>query len=473
MPQRRVNKRASKRVIAAVCALAAILALAACGQRDTRTELVVWSWEPSMGTLARDFEKANPDIRITIKNTSGYENLNSAIQDGYGLPDIAQLEYFALPQYAVSSQLLDITDRVDGYDSVYTPGTWASVHLGGRVYGLPMDSGPMAFFYNEDVFRQAGVDATKIRTWDDYYEAAKKLQKIGVYIAADSGDASFYDAMIWLAGGRPFHTSNDGKTVTIDLADDAGTKTFTVFWQKMIDEGLVDTRSTTWSESWKRKLGSGAVASVFAGAWMPSLLLSDVPGGSGLWRVAQMPTADGRPANAENGGSALSVLQSSRKPDAAFRFLDYVCHSRKGIATRVDGGSFPADKDTLNNADFLDKTTVTDERGIAIPYFGGQRYNRVLSEAAETVSTGYQYLPFEVYARNDFSSTVGKAYDWSTAKYKYDQAVARIEAGVVGSNGKPPKLPEHPGKRIALTDGIASWQKDLEEYGFNQGFTIE
>ena len=60
----------------------------------------------------------------------------------------------------------------------------------------------------------------------------KKLKEIGVYIAADSGDGSFYDAMVWLAGGQPFHTSADGKTVTIDLDEDAGTQRFTEFWQK-------------------------------------------------------------------------------------------------------------------------------------------------------------------------------------------------------------------------------------------------
>ncbi len=65
------------------------------------------------------------------------------------------------------------------------------MQLAGRTYGLPMDSGPMGFFYNEDVFRQAGVDATKIKTWDDDDEAAKKLKEIGVYIAADSGMAAF------------------------------------------------------------------------------------------------------------------------------------------------------------------------------------------------------------------------------------------------------------------------------------------
>jgi len=149
-----------------------------------------------MKRIAKEFERLNPDLRVVVKDTSGYSNLNSAIQDGYGIPDVAQLEYFALPQYAVSEQLLDITDRVQGTRTFYTPGTWSSVQLGGRIYGLPMDSGPMAWFYNDDVFKQAGVDATKIRTWEDYRHAARKLKDIGVYIAADSGDASFYNATI-------------------------------------------------------------------------------------------------------------------------------------------------------------------------------------------------------------------------------------------------------------------------------------
>ena len=205
-----------KQLIAICCAGVMAASAAACGANtDTRTQITVWSWEPSMKQVIAGFEKDNPDIHVVWKNTSGYDKLNNAIQDGYGIPDVVQLEYYALRQYAVSSQLVPITGRTEGYADFYTPGTWASVQLNGRVYGLPMDSGPMAFFYNNSVFEQVGVDASKIRTWDDYYEAAKKLKKIGVYITADSGDASFYDTMIWLAGGRPFSTSNDGKNLSL------------------------------------------------------------------------------------------------------------------------------------------------------------------------------------------------------------------------------------------------------------------
>ncbi|KFI46898.1 multiple sugar transport system substrate-binding protein [Bifidobacterium bohemicum] len=451
----------------------AVASMAGCGAApDDRTVITVWSWEPSMRAEARAFEKDNPDVRVDIKSTSGYDNLNSAIQDGYDLPDVVQLEYFALRQYAVSGQLRDLTDGTRGFGDAYTPGTWSSVQLNGRVYGVPMDSGPMAFFYNEDVFHQAGVDASRIRTWDDYYEAAKKLKAIGVYIAADSGDASFYNAMVWLAGGRPFKTSGDGKTVTVDLAGDKGTLRFTEFWQKMIDEGLVETRLATWSDGWKSAVASGQVASVLSGGWMPSMLLSDVPGGAGLWRVGCMPTPDGSQVNAENGGSALSVLHLTRKPNAAMRFVEYVCRDKKGIARRVDGGAFPADVATLNSEKLLTKTTIRDVHGNDIAYFGGQEFNRVLARAAENVSTGYQYLPFEVYARGDFRSTVGKAYSWQSAEQTRLRVRRQIEAGRTNADGSPLQLPDDPGPRVSLADGIALWQKDLKEYGNNQGFTI-
>ena len=118
-------------------------------------------------------------------------------------------------------------------------------------------------------------------------------------------------------------------------------------------------------------------------------------------------------------------------------------------------------------------TSLTDSDGKAHEYFGGQKFNRVLSEAAEDVSVGYQYLPFEVYARSDFKSTVGKAYEWSGSFHAYQQRQEAIEMGMKDEEGNPLEPLEKPGKKVSLSDGLAQWQKDLREYGFNQGFTIK
>ena len=309
------------------------------------------------------------------------------------------------------------------------------------VYALPMDSGPMAWFYNKDVFDKAGVDPTQVRTWDDFYEAAKKIRAVDSYITSDSGDAGFFDSMTWLAGATPFETSKDGETVTINLTGDKNVKTFTDFWQKMIDEDLIDTKTVGWTDDWNKGLDDGSIASLLTGAWMPYNLLSGAPNGDGKWRIAQMPTADGSETNSENGGSSLVIVKSDDKAKvaAAYKFMEYACHDAEGIKTRVDGGAFPADNDTLKSNDFLNMTSLTDSDGKAHEYFGGQKFNEELAKAAANVSTGYKFLPFEVYARGKFGDYAGDAYTGKTT----------------------------------LSDVVASWQKDLQDYAKQQGYQVK
>ncbi|KAB7788415.1 ABC transporter substrate-binding protein [Bifidobacterium leontopitheci] len=441
-----------KKALALTGAVAMLVSVAACGsdsgssqptqEKDVK-EITVWAWEPTLTQVAKDFTKKT-GIKVNLKNvgtnTKEYQQLDNAISAGKGAPDVAQVEYYAIPQYAIKDNLLDITDKTSGYDSFYTPGPWSSVQVGGKVYGLPMDSGPMAFFYNKDVFDKAGVDATKIKTWDDYYQAAKKIHALGdnYYITSDTGDAGFYDSMTWLAGGQPFKTSDDGSEVTINLTGDKNVQKFNEFWQKLLDEGLLDTKTTGWSEDWFKGMVDGTIASLLTGAWMPANLANSAADGAGKWRVAQMPTADGSATNSENGGSSLAILKSSTKADAAWQFIEYANHG-DGVATRVAGGAFPADKASMESDSFKNATTVKNSEGKDVDYFGGQKYNEVLAQAAENVSSDYQFLPFEVKARTIFGDYVGKSY---TGNQK-------------------------------LSDGVAAWQKALQDYGKDQGFTVK
>ena len=233
-----------KKTIALIGAVAMLSSVAACGSTsagdsgstgssDKKIELTVWSWDSTLPRTVKGFEAKNPNIKVKVTNAGTnkdeYNALSNAIEAGSGAPDVAQVEYYAIPQYAIKGNLLDITDKTSGYSDFYTPGPWASVQFAGKVYGLPMDSGPMAFFYNKEVFDKAGVDAEQIKTWDQYYDAAKKIHALGdnYYITSDTGDAGFFDSMTWLAGAKPFQTSSDGSEVTVNLTEDKSVKTFT------------------------------------------------------------------------------------------------------------------------------------------------------------------------------------------------------------------------------------------------------
>lgn len=105
------------------------------------------------------------NLRNVGTDTKEYYELDNAVEAGSGASDAAQIEYYAVPQYAIKDNLLDITDKTSGYKDFYTLGPWASVQFAGKVYDLPMDSGPMAFHRNKEVFDRAGVDADSIKTW--------------------------------------------------------------------------------------------------------------------------------------------------------------------------------------------------------------------------------------------------------------------------------------------------------------------
>ncbi|WEV68868.1 sugar ABC transporter substrate-binding protein [Bifidobacterium sp. ESL0775] len=443
-----------KRIIAMVGAAAMLMPLAACGGGSNsssnsggKTSIVVWSWEPTLPATVKGFEKANPDISVKVTNAGTnkkeYTALNNAMSAGKGAPDVAQIEYYALPEYVIRNNVTNLSDMgASGYKSFYTPGTWNSVNINGGVYALPMDSGPMALFYNKSVFDKAGISQPPT-TWDEFYEDAKKVKATGNYITSDSGDAGFFDSMTWQAGATPFSTSKDGKTVTINLTKDPKVKKWVDFEQKLIDEDLIDTKTPGWSDDWNRGLNDGSIASLLTGAWMPNNLLSGAPDASGKWRVAPMPTwKSGGTENSENGGSSLAVIKSKddAKSKAAYKFIDYVCHNKAGIKTRVDAGAFPADNNTLASSDFLNMTTLKDSKGQPNEYFGGQKFNEVLAQAAKNVVPGYKFLPFEVYARGIYSDDAGAAFT---------------------------------DKKTTLEKGVATWQDHLVDYAKKQGYTVK
>lgn len=432
-------------------ALAAALALTACGGgggTDAGTapeevsaddvqaaleeggDLLVWAWEPTLEAVVEDFEAEYPNVNIELVNAGTgndqYTALQNAIAAGDGVPDVAQIEYFALPQFALAESVKDLSGYGAGdLADTFSPGPWSSVQANEGIYGLPMDSGPMALFYNTEVFEQYGVEVPT--TWDEYVEAARALQAANpdVYIANDTGDAGFTTSLIWQAGGQPYQV--DGTDVTVNFSDEGSTK-FAETWQQLLDEDLLAPISS-WSDEWYQGLGSGTIATLATGAWMPGNFTSGVPQAAGKWRAAPLPQwEEGGTASAENGGSSLTIPAASEQGALAYAFLDYA-NVGDGVQTRIDGGAFPATAAQLESEEFLNAE---------FEYFGGQKANEIFAESASNVSEGWSYLPFQVYANSIFNDTVGQSY-----------------------------VSDAP-----LTEGLTAWQDASIQYGSEQGFTV-
>ncbi|MEU6846967.1 extracellular solute-binding protein [Streptomyces sp. NPDC046716] len=437
------------RGIGIVCALA--LGATACGGSDDDSgdkkvgasdlraalekggTLTVWAWDSTVKSVAAEFEKKYPKVHVEVVNAGTgndqYKALSNAISAKKGVPDVAQVEYYAIGQYSLTKGLTDLGAYGAGkLKADYSTGPWNSVADGDSVWGLPMDSGPMALFYNKKVFDKYKISVPT--TWDAYLEAARKLHKADPksYITSDVGDAGMTTSLLWQAGSHPYKV--DGTNVGVDFTD-AGAAKYTGVWQKLIDEKLV-APVTGWTDDWYKGLGDGTIATLPIGAWMPNNFVTGVKQASGDWRVAALPQwSEGEHSSAENGGSSLAVPDLGKHDNKAlaYAFTKYTA-AEAGVQTRIDEGAFPATVKDLDSKEFQDAK---------FDYFGGQQANKIFAESAKNVPAGWSYLPYQVYANSIFNDTVGKAY----------------------VSGTP------------LTTGLKSWQDASVKYGKDQGFTVK
>ena len=272
--------------------------------------------------------------------------------------------------------------------------------MGGKVYALPSDYGPSAMFYNSATLKKAGVDEPPA-TWDEYYEAAKKIRALGgdYYIAQDTGDPFFLLSLIWQAGGRPFKV--DGTKVRIDFSDEgtsgrspSGRRCSTRAWSTPRSAAGPTTgtgRSTT-ARSPARPWAAGST----------STLPERAPNAAGDFRVALMPQwQEGEKIGSENGGSALRHPGRGREQGGRLQ-VPRVLHARRGRARPASRRARSCrTRSVLQSEEF---------RGKANEYFGGQKTGAVLAEASEIVGSGWQYTPFFEWAAHDLRATSRRPY---------------------------------------------------------------
>ena len=399
---------------------------------DEKSSLLVWGWDPAIEPVAAAFEAKYPNVDVEVvnvgTNADHYTKVQNAITAGKGAPDLAQMEYQAIPQFALSDGLADLTELgAKDLESKYTPAAWNNVLVNDGIYGLPWGTGPMALFYNSAVFEKHGVEVPT--TWAEYTQAAKDLKAAdpAVRITNDSGDAGFSTSMIWQAGGQPFKI--DGEKVEINLQDEGSVKWATA-WNELVQDELVAPISS-WSDEWYQGLGNGTIASLTIGAWMAGNLESGVPDGAGDWRVAPMPVWEaGDTGTSENGGGAFSMLKGSENKIVAQQFLEFMTASTEGQTITLETvGGIPSTVAELANDEWLNREWE---------YFGGQKVNQVLADSANNVMKGWQYLPFQVYANSVFADSVGQSYE----------------------------------NRTDINEGLKAWQSTVAEFGTQQGFDV-
>ncbi|MFD4373820.1 extracellular solute-binding protein [Streptomyces sp. NPDC058486] len=187
------------------------------------TVLDVWLMRDSVSDAFQKefeagFEKAHPDIdvKIQIQEWEGIGEKVTAALASNDAPDVIEVGNTQVAQYAQSGGLTDFTDKVADLggefwlDGLAEPGAWE-----GKQYGIPYYAANRVVIYRTDLFQKAGIDATKIKTRDQWLAATEKLDQNGVqgiylpgqnwfalagFIWDEGGDLALQDGGAWKGG---------------------------------------------------------------------------------------------------------------------------------------------------------------------------------------------------------------------------------------------------------------------------------
>ena len=146
--------------------------------------------------VADEFEEANPGVTIEmqfLENQAFKAKLPTLLQSS----EIPSLFYTwgggVLKAQAETGVLRDITPALDADNNKWRdtlkPSSIAGMTFDDQVWAAPVLNGVVSFFYNKELFDEAGVDGTSIETWDDFMGAVKTLKDAGITpIAGGGGD---------------------------------------------------------------------------------------------------------------------------------------------------------------------------------------------------------------------------------------------------------------------------------------------
>lgn len=163
--------------VVTACAAAGLLA-SACGARSSA---IVW-WTPSWGQarateLARQFEAANPDLKVTIEMTVADglpTRIQTALRSG-APPDLIEAQHGWVVPYAQAGLLAPLDDVVASADRAdYLPAALDYDTWDGHLWGAPFRIETHALLYNKRLFREAGLDPDRPpQTWSETLDAAR------------------------------------------------------------------------------------------------------------------------------------------------------------------------------------------------------------------------------------------------------------------------------------------------------------
>lgn len=290
--------------------------------------------------VADEFSEANPGVTVEVQAFQNEELQRTLIPNALRSGDAPDLFMVwgggEIAEQVEAGYLRDLTDDVSAELAAIGP-TAELWQVDGRSYGIPYAFGPEGFWYNTELFAEAGITDTP-KTLDELYDVIDKLKAAGTTpIAVGAGDgwpAAHYWYNFALKSCSPDVLKAAEQEFVFD--DPCFVKAGELL-QEFIDsepfnEGYLATSAQQGAGSSAGLVATGNAAMELMGPWNPGVMggiLSEEAGEDvsppewlGWFNFPGIPDAGGDPNAVLGGGDAFGVHVDA--PDAAVELLKYI-----------------------------------------------------------------------------------------------------------------------------------------------------
>lgn len=348
------------------------------------------------------FERAHPGVSVDIQlvaNSAYAPRLQAAMAADLDVPDLAEIEitsagsFYRGPVQSVGFEDLLPRIKASGLYERMVRARFAPYTSRGHVYGLPHDVHPVMLAYRRDLFEQAGIDASKLVTWDDFVAAGRKLTRAPdrYMLEASDSNAGLLETLLFQRDGGYFDP--EGRCI---LDNEAAVQTMEWYVPIVAGPNRIG-NDIAGGQILTRAVEEGYVVCLPAPDWRSKSIEQDIPKVGGRMALMPLPSVKrGARRTSTMGGTMIGITRASRHKDLAWELAVHLYLNKPQLAQRFrDTNILPCMVEAWKQPSFKEPR----------PYWSGQPLGELYAQLAPDVP--FQYTsPFIRSAKAKLSESL-------------------------------------------------------------------
>lgn len=381
--------------------------------------------------FVHEWNERHPDQPIDLKllNAVALERrMLSGFLAGTPVADLVEpnisvaTKAFAGPLSSVG--YVDLTDRLkaDGLLDIINRPSFAPYTTRGRIFGLPHDVHPVLLAYRADLTEAAGIDLSKVETWDDYFRVLRPLmrdldgdgQPDRFLLEAWDSEPFATTTLLMQAGGTLL---DEHDKPAMNNPHNAAIIARMVTWFTGPRRTCVDINAA--SALGHRQRLDGLAIGYLMPDWRIGQWKRENPGLAGKLKIIPLPAWEpGGRRTSVTGGTMLGITRTSRHFESAWAFAKELYLSPRLAEQMFRDTNIITPVKSLWNSPIFDQPD---------PFFCGQAVGRLYINQAPHLPLRSS-SPYNVIAGSYLTNAVANLRNFADRTRTYDEAALRIEA---------------------------------------------